>query len=148
MSGEDQAALLGANTTYLSVVAGKGSASNNVGLNKAGEIRLYANKADGDGNTLTISAKTVEGSSVVITAIEITFGSTVGSFTVNGTEGSSDTAAYEINSDSVVIKNTTTGANTQVWIMSIVVHINVISDSAEVNTTPVDTPVVDNNENE
>ncbi len=91
-----------------------GSYANKIGLNKDGSIRLYASKEDGEGNELTIKCN--EGT---IKSITITFGSKVGSFTVNGVEGAKTTTLYEINSDTVIIKNTTTGATTQLHIQSI-----------------------------
>lgn len=118
MDGSNQASILGVNVNYISVVGVKNKPNNNIGLNKAGEFRLYANKADGDGNELVISGVT---DNVTIKSITITFGSTVGSFTVNGVAGSKSQTVYEINSNSVTIKNTQTSTTTQVHIKSIVV---------------------------
>ncbi len=114
----NNAETVGLDPLAFSVVATKGSASNNVGLNKAGQIRLYANSSSGNGNELTISSLT----GATITSIEIAFGTTVGSFTVNGVEGSKDTTTYAINAESFTIKNTTSGASTQVYILSITIN--------------------------
>jgi hypothetical protein len=57
----------------------------------------------------------------LIKSIEITFGSTVGSFEVNGVAGSKTVTVYEINGNKVEIQNVQTGATTQVHIKSIVI---------------------------
>lgn len=115
----NQAAIVGLNENLFNVEAIKNKPSNNIGLNKAGEIRLYANSADGNGNELVIS--TLNGQN--ITSIEITFGSTVGSFTVNGVAGAKETTEYAVNDTSVAIKNTTSGSSTQVHIKSITINL-------------------------
>ena len=98
----------------------KNKPSNQAGLNKDGTIRLYANKADGDGTALHIEVlgnKTIQ-------KIEIIFGSTVGTFTVNGVTGSKNTKTYNIKSNICLIKNTTVGSDsTQVYIESIDIYV-------------------------
>ena len=118
MDGTNQAALLGLDDTIFSVVGEKCSQNNNVGLNKAGQVRLYA--SSGDGNTLTITATGVK-----IVKIIINYGSTVGQFTVNGTAGDANTAEYTINGTEIVIKNV--DASKQVHFTSI----EIVYDLAE-----------------
>lgn len=115
----NQADSVGLDAKLFDVKAVKNTPSNNIGLNKAGEIRLYANKADGNGNALVISTLNSQN----IASIEIEFGSTVGSFTVNGVEGSKTTTEYAVNTTSVKIQNTTTGSTTQVHIKSITIYL-------------------------
>lgn len=120
MDGTNQAELLGLDATIFSVVGAKGSQNNNVGLNKDGSIRMYATKETGDGNTLTITATGVK-----ITKIIVTYGSKLGTFTVNGTAGSKDVTEYTINGTEVVIKNTDT-AGTQVHFTSIQIVYDIV----------------------
>jgi len=114
MTEDNNATIIGLDASIFTVLSVKNKASNHVGLNKNGTIRLYASSSDGNGEVLQITA-----SGKIITKIVITFDSTVGSFTVNGVVGSKDVSEYEINSETVEIKNTTTGASTQVHIKSI-----------------------------
>jgi hypothetical protein len=116
MDGTNQAELLGLDSSIFSVVGDKGGTSNNVGLNKDGTIRLYCNKSDGNGSSLTIKATGVK-----ITKIIIEFGSKTGAFTINGTAGSKDTAEYTINGNEVVIKNVQTVDNVQTHFKSITI---------------------------
>ena len=111
----NNAATVGLDAELFTVTSLNNGNNNHVGLNKDGTTRLYANKTDGNGNTLVIeSEKTIK-------SIEITFGSTVGAFTVNGQEGSKTVAVYEINGNKVEIQNVQTGATTQVHIKTIVI---------------------------
>ena len=113
MTGSNEAELLGLDASIFSVVGDACGSNYNVGLNKAGQLRLYAEKTSGNGNTLTITA-----TGVTITKIVVAFGSKIGSFTVNGVAGSSSTLEYEINGSEVVIKNVDT-AGTQLHFTSI-----------------------------
>lgn len=104
MNGEDQAALLGLDDTLFSVVGAKiNGETNNVGLNKSGQLRFYAK-----GNTLTVECANK------IVSITVTFGSadgynastdymtiTVGDNTVNPTNNT-----YQINGNGFVLTNT------------------------------------------
>lgn len=110
----NNAATVGLDETLFTISAATKSQTNNVGLNKNGTMRLYAASSNGDGNELTIKCN--EGT---IVSIKIVFASTVGNFTVNGVQGAKTTDVYEVNGDTVVIKNTTSGASTQVHIKSI-----------------------------
>jgi len=113
----NNAATIGLDEKVFNVTATKGGNSNNVGLNKSGQIRLYA--SSGEGNTLTIATLNEQN----IVSVAITFGSTVGSFTVNDFAGDSSvknsTVDYKINDTKVAIQNTTTGDSTQLYILSI-----------------------------
>ena len=118
MTGDgNEAATLGLDASEWSVVADKGAASNNVGLNKAGDFRLYWH-ADG-GSTLTVSS--LKGAT--INSIAITFNgnsySNV-SVTVNGTAVTGTNGAYTINSSSFVLGNANT-SNVQVRISQVVI---------------------------
>ena len=53
--GANNAALVGLDETMFTVLSDKGKASNHIGLNKAGDIRLYAHKDSGNGCTLTVN---------------------------------------------------------------------------------------------
>ena len=126
MDGTNQAALLGLNAALFSVVGGKESAQNNVGLNKAGRLHLYGAKVssgtnDQKGNTLTISL--LDTTNYKLDSIKINFGGTVSnSLTVGETEytptanGSQEIA---LTANSVTLQNTVKDATTQIWILSI-----------------------------
>ena len=105
-------------TSLFEIKGIKNTPQQNVGLNKDGTTRLYADKNNGDGNTLSI--KVLSGK---ISRIEIEFSNTVGSFTVNGDAGSKETSEYSIDSDTVLIQNVHTGTTTQVHIKSIIVYV-------------------------
>lgn len=115
---DNVASTVGLNANDWSIIASKGSASNNVGYNSAGDIRLYYNA--GGSNTLTVSSLT----NATINSITITFTGTnysnakvtVGGNTVTGTNGK-----YDINSTSFVITNGNT-SNVQVRISQIVIN--------------------------
>ena len=47
--------MLGLDPSIFNVTANKNGPQQNIGLNKDGSIRLYANRGDGNGNTLEIS---------------------------------------------------------------------------------------------
>ena len=126
MDGTNQAALLGLNDTLFEVVGAKESASNNVGLNKAGQIRLYgATVTDGvndqKGSSLTI--KLLDTTNYKLDSIKINFGATVSdSLTVGETvytptkNGSQEIA---LTANSVKLQNTVKDATTQIYILSI-----------------------------
>ena len=107
---------LGLDATLFTVTAEKCGQNNNVGLNKNGTIRLYSDK-NANGNALTISC------TQTIVSIEIEFDSTVGAFSVNGVAGDKTVSLYEVNGNSVVIKNIQTGDSTQVHIKSIKINV-------------------------
>lgn len=114
--GENNAELLGVKPALFNITTNAaGSYNNKIGLNKDGSIRLYA--ASGNGNELTISAQSFDTVKIKIDKITLTYGTTLGAFTVNGTTGSKETAEYVINGSKVVIKNT--DASSQVHLKSI-----------------------------
>lgn len=113
----DNSSKVGLDSNLFIVKAIKNKPSNNIGLNKDGTIRLYANSADGNGNELEISTK--NGKKIV--SIEIEFASIVGSFTVNGINGEKSKTTYNVDDTKVTIKNTTIGSSTQVHIKSIII---------------------------
>lgn len=118
VDGSNDATLVGLDETYFTVVRAKNDASGCALYTNS--IRLYGK--DGNGASLTITGQT----GVTIKSITITFDTskTDGTYSVNGTAGASaissgmDPVTIEINSDSVVILNTSTGT-TQVRIASI-----------------------------
>lgn len=123
----NNAASIGLDADLFEVTANKCTPSNNIGLNKAGTIRLYANSAEGDGNELVIATKNGQ----KISSVVIEFDSTVGSFTVNNVAGDKAINQYEINSTSVAIKNITVGSSTQVHIKSITLNVETEGEGSE-----------------
>ena len=117
--GANNAALVGLDETMFTVLSDKGKASNHIGLNKAGDIRLYAHKDSGNGCTLTVNI--AEGTILSI-ALDIkqsaTFVVKAGENVVTEAGGS-----YAINASSFSIQNTTTGSTTQLQLNKItIVH--------------------------
>ena len=113
MDGSNQAGILGLTATDWSVVGTKNNASNNVGLNTDGTLRLYYN-ASGS-NTLRVSSL----KNATINSIEITYATgytngkiTVGSNVITGSTSEGITT-YTIGASSFVITNGNT-SNTQV----------------------------------
>ena len=118
MDGTNQAELLGLDSTLFTVVGVKNDASNNVGLNKSGELRLYGN-AEQNGTSLEISIISPENKTATITSIEITFTAAAGA-TVNGVDVA-DNTEFVINGASVIIKNAN-ASTTQVKFTSIKIN--------------------------
>ena len=120
-AGENSASIFGLDSTLFNVVSAKNKASNEVGLNKDGTTRLYANASTQLGTSLTISTL----NSQKIVSIEVTFGGTVGDITVNG-EAENATAntshTYLVDSTSVAIQNVSS-ENVQVHIVSITINL-------------------------
>ena len=118
-ASSNNAASLGLDEKLFEVTTAKNEASNEVGLNKDGTIRLYANASTQQGTSLTIS------SAQKIVSIEVVFGSTCGDITVNGIAqeaGASTTKTYAVNDTNVTIQNVTS-TNVQVWIQSITINL-------------------------
>ncbi len=107
VEGANDPTILGLDSTLFDVTVDKGAASSIIGLNTNGSIRLYANKADGDGNELTIATK----NDAIIQSITVVFSDQQGAFTVNGVEGSAEVTEYSVNSTSVTIKNISTASS-------------------------------------
>ena len=139
MTGNNDAATVGLDESEWSVIGDKGSASNNVGLNKAGQIRLYYN-ASGS-NVMTVSSLV----GATINSITVNYGTETksgttthynggvvkaGGMTISDTNTDEDVGQYAINSTSFSIENGNS-SNVQVWILSIVI-----------NYTPSGTPKV------
>ena len=132
MTGSNDAAILGLDVSLWTVVSDKGGASNHIGLNKDGSIRLYANKADGNGNILTVSI--AQGTIDEIT-LNIKQNATY-NVTVEGNvvEATSSTT-YAIGASSFSIQNVTVGASTQLHFNNITINY-----TAEGGETPEPTP--------
>ena len=113
----NEAATFGLSTSEWNVVADKGSASNNVGLNNAGDIRLYYN-AEGS-NTLTITSLTTTIDSLKLTFTDDSYSNV--SVTVNNETVSATDGVYTINANSFVLGNANT-SNFQVRISNIEVY--------------------------
>lgn len=120
-AGKNNAALIGLDDKLFDVSTNEcGQYKNPIGCNKDGTIRLYANKADGEGNVLgvsltggTIKSIVIEkGSTGAFTQIEVKAGESV----VSGSEG-----AYSIDASSFSIKNAIVDENVQFWILSITI---------------------------
>lgn len=115
-AGANNAATVGLDADLFNVVSDKGSASNHIGLNKAGTIRLYAHKDSGNGNILTVTI--LDGTIDAITldvAQTATFEVKAGENVVTATEGTT----YTIGATSFVIQNKTQGASTQLHLNKI-----------------------------
>ncbi len=116
--GANNAATVGLDADLFNVVSDKGSASNHIGLNKAGTIRLYAHKDSGNGNilTVTISEGTIDAITLNV-AQEATYEVKAGETVVTATEGTT----YAINAASFSIQNKTAGASTQLHLNSVAI---------------------------
>jgi uncharacterized protein YdeI (BOF family) len=127
----NNAALIALDPDLFNVQTTLGEASVQVGLNIGGQIRVYANRATGNGNTLTISIS----SGYIITKVEIEFGASTNNPTAVltlGTEASNLVSADLLNKSHVFndlsissfsLKNTQntggSGSNAQIYILSI-----------------------------
>ena len=130
-SPANNAASIGLDASLFTVLSIKNGASIEIGLNTAGQIRLYALRTDGNGNTLSIAI----GSGYAITGVEIVFGASTNSPTANLVLGSQTTALIaadllnatktysSLDVTSFSLKNTQntggTGSNAQIYILSI-----------------------------
>lgn len=119
MVGDDtnNAATVGLDASIFTVLADKGGNSNFPGLNKAGDIRLYADKDNGNGNIITVS---ITGGTINSIALDIkqtaTFVVKAGETAVTEASG-----AYAIGGTTFSIQNTTTGATTQLQLNKITI---------------------------
>ncbi|HHW79298.1 MAG TPA: hypothetical protein GX742_00690, partial [Acholeplasmataceae bacterium] len=151
VEGSNNAETLGLDPSIFNVTTDAiGQYNNIIGLNTDGSIRLYANRTDGEGNTLEISTLGDQ----IITSIKITYlagnntveGETSGLITFGNAEGialqladiQSTTKEYtDLNVESFTIKNTTTGTKSgQIWISEI--QITFIGESTGTPVDPVD----------
>ena len=140
--GENEANdFFGLDENEWSVIASKGSANNNVGLNVAGDFRLYFNT--NGSNTLTVSS-----TKYTIQTISMTFtGNSYSnvSVKVNGQLVTAVDGVYTINANEFVLGNANT-SNVQVRIKN--VEIKYVASSSEptcehTNTTTTQANVVD-----
>jgi uncharacterized repeat protein (TIGR02543 family) len=123
MTDGNNAQIIGLDSTIFNVVSTQRESSPiHVGLNKAGQIRLYGSD-NTNGNILTISI----GTNFTIKEVEFQFGGTVGSALImtGGTEAfrgslvaNSTELFTELDIESFSIKNTNSGTN-QIYILSI-----------------------------
>lgn len=115
--GANNAELVELNPAVFTVIADKGGNSNFPGLNKAKEIRLYADKGTGNGNIITVSITGGTINSIVLDIKQTTtFVVKAGSTAVTEASG-----AYAINGASFSIQNTTQGATTQLILNKITI---------------------------
>lgn len=130
-SPTNNAASIGLDASLFTVLSIKNGASTEIGLNTAGQIRLYAVRTDGNGSTLSIAI----GSGYAITGVEIVFGASTNSPTANLVLGSQTTALIaadllnttktysNLDVTSFSLKNTQntggSGSNAQIYILSI-----------------------------
>ena len=126
--GANNAAALGLDEDLFTVLADKGANQNLPGLNQANDIRLYADRATGNGNTITVSI-----ASGTITSIVLDIKQTA-TFVVKAGETAvtEENGAYAINAASFSIQNTTTGATTQLRLNKI----TITYESGDVPPTP------------
>lgn len=134
--GANNAATVGLDADLFTVLADKGSNQNFPGLNKANDIRLYADKNSGNGNIITVSIASGTITSIVLDIKQTaTFVVKAGETVVTEANG-----AYAINAASFSIQNTTTGATTQL-------QLNKITITYEAGAAPaVATPVISGSE--
>ena len=126
--GANNATTLGLDEDLFTVLADKGANQNLPGLNQANDIRLYADKNTGNGNTVTVSI-----ASGTITSIVLDIKQTA-TFVVKAGETAvtEENGAYAINAASFSIQNTTTGATTQLRLNKI----TITYESGDVPPTP------------
>ena len=134
MTGNNDAALVGLDAATWSVVSDKGGAQNHVGLNKDGDIRLYADKASGNGNIMTVSIS--EGTIDEIT-LDIKQKATYEVKAAGKVVAATNETTYTIGASSFSIQNTTTGdKSTQLQLKSITITYTSTGDNG--NDTPDD----------
>jgi hypothetical protein len=128
-SPANNAATVNLDSTIFTVTSIKGTASTEIGLNTAGQIRLYANITDTNGNTLSVQIS----SEYIITGVQIVFGASTNSPTATLMLGETNTslvAADMLNATknytglsigTFTLKNTQSGgaSNSQIYITSL-----------------------------
>lgn len=130
-SPTNNSASIGLDASLFTVLSIKNGASTEVGLNAAGQIRLYAVRANGNGNTLSIAI----GTGYAITGVEIVFGASTNNPTANLVLGSQTTALIaadllnttktysDLDVTTFSLKNSQntggSGSNAQIFILSI-----------------------------
>lgn len=128
-SPANNATIIGLDSSLFTVTSSKGSASNEIGLNSAGQIRLYAYRTDGNGNTLSISI----GSGYTITQVKFVFGASTNNPTATLMLGDANNSLIstdlinvtktfsDLSVQSFSLKNTQTGgtSNAQIYVLSV-----------------------------
>ena len=109
-NGANNAELVGLNAELFTVLSDKGKASNEIGLNKDGTIRLYSEKESGNGNTLTVTRN----DGVIISSIVLDIKQET-DFVVkaDGAEVAETDGKFVINAPSFSIQNVFVGSNNQ-----------------------------------
>lgn len=119
---ENNAVTVGLDDSYFVVTALQGAATNNIGLNKDGSIRLYTEKNSGDGNVLEVG---INGGSIQTIVLDIKQSATFSVKSINGTDTVAVSAVdgkYAINAPKFAIKNETSGATTQLQLNKITIE--------------------------
>lgn len=119
---ENNAVTVGLDDSYFVVTALQGAATNNIGLNKDGSIRLYTEKNSGDGNVLEVG---INGGSIQSIVLDIKQNATFSLKAINGTDTVTVAEAegmYAINAPKFAIKNETQGATTQLQLNKITIE--------------------------
>ena len=123
---ENNASLVGLDSKVFTVTSAKKSTSNEIGLNKAGNIRLYANKGEGDGCELTVSVKDKTIAKIVINFVSNTPAAllSVTGLSENVTANGSAplTVEYAEAVSTFTIKNVTVDSSNQAHISSIGIY--------------------------
>lgn len=123
---ENNASLVGLDSKVFTVTSAKKSTSNEIGLNKAGNIRLYANKGEGDGCELTVSVKDKTIAKIVINFVSNTPAAllSVTGLSENVTANGSAplTVEYAEAVSTFTIKNVTVDSSNQAHISSIEIY--------------------------
>ncbi|MFU8785802.1 MAG: immunoglobulin-like domain-containing protein [Candidatus Izemoplasmataceae bacterium] len=136
---ENNAATIGLDEDLFTVLSIKNVPSNQIGLNTAGQIRIYADRATGDGNTLSISI--AEG--YTITKVEFVFGASTNNptaelilgtteYSLVNTDLTNTTLTYdELDITTFTLQNTDNAgtSNAQIYILQI--KITYVEDSVE-----------------
>lgn len=123
---ENNASLVGLDSKVFTVTSAKKSTSNEIGLNNAGNIRLYANKGEGDGCELTVSVKDKTIAKIVINFVSNTPAAllSVTGLSENVTANGSAplTVEYAEAVSTFTIKNVTVDSSNQAHISSIEIY--------------------------
>lgn len=122
MGDGNNAALVNLEDSYFTVTAVKGKASQNIGLNKDGSIRLYTEKNSGDGNTLIVS---MQGGKINSFTWSLKQSATYKVLAGEGEEAvevALKDGAFAIDATQFSIQNVTSGATTQLQLNSITIE--------------------------
>ncbi|MFA7192835.1 MAG: endonuclease, partial [Bacilli bacterium] len=141
MTGNDDANLVGLSGKPFTAVSTKGGSTNHIGLNTAGQLRLYYG-ANNNGNILTVTLTDI---SYKITQLDILFSTTVATTEVK-VDGVSKYSAQPTASSTVTIQGllgsaftvqNVHGSNTQTWIKSITIAYEKMSTATLTNSLEV-----------